>query len=422
MKKLYFLLSLCVLYSCSKEIPATTDSNGVVTGRPHIWAKSITDDGTLINTHFVQEIATYDNKLVVGARKNGQRILRLLDINNGNTQWDWYDIIEERGYLVLEQPVIFDNKLIWQADYWNYCIDFNNGQTVWKNAFQENYDILPTGLGDKFIGMYNYDRNSNRPVGGGSAAVFSKDNGKPYFQIQPIYDTTSAQPFELSHQRGRVRFNKLFMQGTDTLLLLTFIDPPLYDYNYRQCLALYNLTKKQWVYDRADMLGTSRNNTGHAPCIYQGKVYSAFVGTMVCNDLMTGKKLWQSDFDASDGFATTGLIVVEGKIYGNSDSGYMYCWNSETGQQLWRIRTSGTSSRLSSLNGVLYFTGSGDGKLHAIEASTGNYLWKLDSPDKAKNTSAVFTGLCAVISGKNGERGKVIVLTGLNAYCYEAER
>lgn len=208
MKSVFFLLGLCVLYSCSKEIPSTIDSDGVVIARPHIWAKSITDDGTLMYTHFVQEITAYDNKLVVGARKNGQRILRLLDIENGNTQWDWYDIIEEREYLGLEQPVILDNKLIWQANYWNYCIDFDNGQTVWKNAFQENYDILPTGLGDKFIGMYNHDRNSNRPQGGGSASIISSSTGKPYFYVQPKYDTTGAQPFDISHRLGEIKFNK----------------------------------------------------------------------------------------------------------------------------------------------------------------------------------------------------------------------
>jgi outer membrane protein assembly factor BamB len=408
-----------MLFSCKKEMP-TTDSDGVVIRRPHIWAKSITDDDSLMYTHFVQEITTYDNKLVIGARKDRKRILRALDLDNGNTKWDWYDIIEERTYLGLEQPVIIDNKLIWQANYWNYCIDFNNGQTVWKNSFQENYGIFPTGLGDKFIGMYNYDRNSNRQLEGGVASIISKDNGKPYFSIRPKYDTTGTQPFNISQRRGQVQFNKLFIEGTDTLLLLSFMDAPLYDYYYRECLALYNLTKKQWVYDRADMLGLRRSNIGPPPTIYQGKVYSAYAGAIVCNDLMTGKKLWQSDIESGTGFGSKSLVVAENKIFGNSANGYMYCWDLSSGGQLWRMRTSGTSSRLSYLNGILYFTGAGDGKLHAIEAATGKYLWKLDSPDIGKNKGAAFLGLCAVIPDKGGAKGKVVVLTGLNAYCYEA--
>ena len=78
---------------------------------------------------------------------------------------------------------------------------------------------------------------------------------------------------------------------------------------------------------------------------------------------------------------------------------------------------------MSYLNGVIYFVGGGDGKLHAVEAATGKYLWRLESPDKAANKNAYFqSSLCAVVPGKNGAKGKVVVLTGLNAYCYEAER
>jgi outer membrane protein assembly factor BamB len=346
-----------------------------------------------------------------------------MNTESGKPIWDWYDIIEERTYLAVQQPVILDNHFIWAANYWNYCIDLNTGQTVWKNTFIENYDQRTSGLGDKFIGQYNHDRNSIRPPNGGMACVFSKDNGKPYYFITPKYDTTLMQPYEISNRRGEIQYNKLFMQGIDTLLLLTFVDPPLYDYYYRECLALYNLTKKNWVYDRAIMLGKSRMGTNHAPCLYQGKVYTPYTGTIVCNDLMTGKKLWQSDIESGTGFATTGLIVAENRIYGNSDDGYLYSWDIETGQQIFRVRTSGTGSRLNYLNGILYFTGAGDGKLHAVEAATGKYFWKLDSPDKSQNKQAVFsTSLCAVIPGKNGQKGKVIALTGLNAYCYEAER
>jgi outer membrane protein assembly factor BamB len=278
-------------------------------------------------------------------------------------------------------------------------------------------------LGDKFTGQYNYDDNSNRPLNGGMACIFNKYNGKPYFCITPKYDTTLMQPFELSNRRGEIQYNNLFIQGQDTLLLLTFADPPLYDYYYRECLALYNLTKNEWVYNRANILGMSRSGINHSPYLYQGKVYTPYTGYIVCNDLMTGKKLWQSDVESGTAFATDGVIVAENRLYGNSANGYMYCWDLETGQQRWRIRTSGTGSRLNYLNGVLYFTAIGDGKLHAIEASTGKYLWKLNSPDIDKNKQADFSAsLCSVIPGKNGQKGKVIALTGLNAYCYEAER
>ena len=72
------------------------------------------------------------------------------------------------------------------------------------------------------------------------------------------------------------------------------------------------------------------------------------------------------------------------------------------------------------LNGVVYFGGGGDGKLHAVDAETGEYLWEIESPDLGKNKSAYFGGLCAVVPGVGSEKGKIVVTTGLNAYCYEA--
>jgi outer membrane protein assembly factor BamB len=422
MKNIYWLIGLCILFvSCSKELDTTTDSTGVVLIRPHIWVKSITDDGELMNSYFVYRKTQYNDNLLIGIRKKGLRYFQLTSTIDGSAIWDWYDIIEERSYLEVEQPVIVNNYFIWQANYWNYCIDLNTGKTIWKNSFQENYGELPSNLGKTFIGMYNYDKNGNRPLEGGNACFMSQDNGKPYFYITPRYDTTGMQPFSISQRRGEIRFNKLFIEKTDTFLLMSIIDPPLYDYKYREYLSLYNLTKKQWIYERADMLGTSRFGITHEPYIYQVKVYTPFSGSIVCNDLMTGKKLWQSDVEAGTAFTKGGIIVVENKIYGNSSEGYLYSWDLETGQQLWRVRTSGMGSEFGYINGVLYFTGAGDGKLHAIEASSGKYLWKLSSPDVSKNKLAYFVNMYA-IEGKKGEKGKIIALTGLNAYCYEAER
>ena len=116
------------------------------------------------------------------------------------------------------------------------------------------------------------------------------------------------------------------------------------------------------------------------------------------------------------------LLVANGKVYANNDSGQLACFDINSGRKLWDIRSSGSSTELSYLNGVVYFVGGGDGKLHAVDAETGDYLWKIVSPDLSKNKSAVFSGLCAVIAGKGSEKGKVVVLNGLNAYCYEAIR
>ena len=100
----------------------------------------------------------------------------------------------------------------------------------------------------------------------------------------------------------------------------------------------------------------------------------------------------------------------------------MYCLDPATGRQIWKEKSSGTSSPISYLNGVVYFLGGGDGKLHAIDANTGQHLWRLNSPDKAKDSGAFFYGVCVAVPGSGGSKGRVVAMTGLGAYGYEAIR
>jgi outer membrane protein assembly factor BamB len=163
--------------------------------------------------------------------------------------------------------------------------------------------------------------------------------------------------------------------------------------------------------------GTFRMPT--PPVIVNDKIYGNPNNAIVCHDLMTGQKLWETG-----GTETTHVrILVENAcVYINNDSGILTCLNASGGSVKWAIRASGSSTELSYLNGVIYFVGGGDGKLHAIDANTGDYLWKIESPDKGKNKWAVFSGMCAVVPGVGSEKGKIVVTTGLNAYCYEAIR
>ena len=252
---------------------------------------------------------------------------------------------------------------------------------------------------------------------------FNTQNGQPYQYIRPRYDTIGRAPFEQTQSNGIVYYTVPFLNGTDTLLLLAFVDPFLPDYQLREGYALYNLTKHKWIYDRAEYLGVTRSNINFYPIIYNHKIYSVYSNGILCHDLMTGAKKWQTDVGSSAGFGFGGIIIEENRLYANSNDGYLYCFDLETGSLIWKIRSSGSSTKMSYLNGVIYFVGGGDGKLHAVEAATGKYLWRLESPDKAANKNAYFqSSLCAVVPGKNGAKGKVVVLTGLNAYCYEAER
>jgi outer membrane protein assembly factor BamB len=72
------------------------------------------------------------------------------------------------------------------------------------------------------------------------------------------------------------------------------------------------------------------------------------------------------------------------------------------------------------MNGVVYYSGGGDGHLHAVDVQTGKHIWRLDSPEKS--SSAFFYAAVAGIPGKDGKKGTILAHTGLHVLAYEAAR
>jgi outer membrane protein assembly factor BamB len=76
---------------------------------------------------------------------------------------------------------------------------------------------------------------------------------------------------------------------------------------------------------------------------------------------------------------------------------------------------------MSYLNGIVYFVGGSTGKLHAINASTGEHVWKIDASNLGESGSSSFkTNAVYVFDAENGNPAKVIALSNLNAYSFEA--
>ena len=48
--------------------------------------------------------------------------------------------------------------------------------------------------------------------------------------------------------------------------------------------------------------------------------------------------------------------------------------------------------------------------------------WRVKSPDLATSSGARFCGVCVAVPGKDGNKGRIVATTGLNAYGYEAIR
>ena len=112
---------------------------------------------------------------------------------------------------------------------------------------------------------------------------------------------------------------------------------------------------------------------------------------------------------------------MDGKIISTTQDRITHCIDPNTGNELWSLTTSGNPGIVRELNGIAYFVG-GNGKLFAIDVAAGKILWQLDSPDVKTNSNAFWQEGVRIVPGTNGQKGKVIVSSYLNGYCYEAIR
>ncbi len=419
--------TLCLLAiwlgACRQEEDIVRDANGVATKLPHLWGTSISNNGELawISTN---SLLVFSRKnVIVGGNKDNKRQLIGLDSETGESVWAWSDLLGLLSNPTYPDPIAIDeneyhfyqNKWVFILGSSTYCIDVDTGKTFWKHKIKLDRFGNCGGIGNLYF-------NSGKPYGESSEEDLYVGqvvgNSVEQVLLRPTYDHANEDRNSLS--KGYINRVVPFAIGSDSLLAVLFIDPGKMNKQYQTAMGLYNYTQRKWVYERVVLNGPDQFSNVNWAKLYNGKLYHSSGRSMQCNDVMTGEELWRSSFD--QGFVSSGFIIEEGKIFANNDNRYTYCLDPQTGRQLWKEESSGSASPISYLNGVLYFMGGGDGRLHAIDATSGKHLWRLRSPDVDKNSGAFFYGTCVAVPGQGGSKGRIVATTGLNAYGYEAIR
>ena len=81
----------------------------------------------------------------------------------------------------------------------------------------------------------------------------------------------------------------------------------------------------------------------------------------------------------TDGPIYSSPAVVDGTVYFGSRDGKLYALDATTGAKRWEFKTGNwVDSSPAIINGVVYF-GSNDGKLYALKADTGQKFWEYDA-------------------------------------------
>ena len=424
MKQLIFYSLLVVIIftsSCKEdETPdIQKDNNGVVIYLSYQWKKSLHEDGIFhSNGHFNNPIVYNENVVIPTTGADGTQYMTMINTTAREILWQWNNVFPDiYGDLNSSRHYIYNNLVTWQQGSRSYCVNLENGLTSWKiqrktslgsrinQCFENNFfitgDVIRTdGYNETIAYIGNIET--------GEIEEFLKTNLSCEY-VAPIGEN--------GHVGGISYVN--YVTGNN-LFLVTYSEP-LPEWKNRMMFGLYNTQTQEWVYERK-LLVEPHWNAGvqHTPIIYNNKVYAAAGNYLVCHDIVTGEQLWRREFDQD--FLYSGFIIEEDKIIANNEDLTLYCLDLETGSEIWTGEGAGTCSRMSYLNGIVYFVGGGDSRFHAVDIETGETVWRLDAK-KLEGSDGMFkTNAVYVIPGENGNKGKVIALTHMYAYCFEAYR
>jgi len=407
---------LFLAVSCCKEelTKIQTDKDGVIISLPNNWKRPL-HLSTPVSSSGLQYPIYYKGNIVIPITNGGtNRLLAMVNSNSGDILWKWddrYDMINEDVSIFYYYQ--FSNLLTYQNGGRSYCINLDDGSTFWKFRRDSSFDVRI--FTDKDGYYFNNTSDIINDKGYNEAPMFRFDinTGKYTEFLRANYSGEYIAPNNLVGAITNI--NKV--PGNDSLYSIVYAEP-LPNWNVNSFLGLYNQYSKKWIYERKLMAPPTQNTSVQTPPqIYNGKLYANCGYRIVCHDVGSGEQLWTRDFGAD--FMFSGFIIADNKIIGSCENEMLYCLNPEDGNIIWSTKGSGTSSRLAFLNGVVYFVGGGDGKLHAVDVSTGKTVWLLDAKNIDGTIFASYNPVF-VFPAEGNKPARVIALTLGNACCFEA--
>jgi outer membrane protein assembly factor BamB len=414
------LISSCFLWD-RDEPRLKINEEGEVISLPYLWKRSVQLGEPITNGSIDLQIK-YDEKIILPMTNgpNG-RLLAMVDPSDGEILWEWDDrFVQATEDILLYQSYQFNNLLFFPAGSRLYCINLENGETHWKsrNNLDRSFFSNVYGKGESF---YMFGRSDSFPDSIDQTVIFKGNILNGQYEEYLIPDFTMDYFFPGNRIGDVTAALPLDLDGKEYLAVVW--QEPFFEFFWQSYLGLYDQTTRQWVYQKT-IINPDKSFNGvllNPPVIYRDRIYLAVGFELACHDLRTGQQYWRKKFDGEIFFSN--FLIEEDMVIVNNEDQYVYALDPMTGNQLWKIRGSGTSGEVSYMNGIVYFNGGASGRLHAVDIREGKTVWKIDPkligefPDEIWWKTAIYT-----LPGENGKKGKVISLTGNNAYCFEAYR
>ena len=411
------LVFFLFMASCHKDDDASslTDEDGIITSLSYQWKKSLHLNGVVSNSNIRKGIYYNGNIAIPTTNGDNNRLMTLINSNNGDFIWSWDDRYQpETEDIFITHYHQYNNLLTYQVGTRSYCINLDTGTTQWKLLRESSFDVRVYPSFDTDF----FNSSSIINTSGYKEQIMTKvEINTGNLTNELIKANYSGDYINSSNFIGGVTNITKLVDNSNLYAVTYFEHSPIWVVN--SYLGLYNANTQQWVYERKLMVPPTNNSSAYEPKIYNNKLYAWVGKNIVCHNLDTGEQLWRKAFPQD--FMFSGFIIEDDKIIANNEDTFTYCLNPENGNIIWKTESSGTSGRMSYLNGIVYFVGGSSGKLHAIDVSTGEHVWKIDASNLGEPSGNNFkTNAVYVFEAENGNPAKVIALSHLYAYSFEA--
>jgi len=399
MKYLFSLLfCILLLISCGKD-------DAKIASEPELIWSSLLKGDTLaasINPIIYGNIALH-TQIIVGEPYTP---FIAFDKNTGERLWTWSDFSGDYESIGSASTGVVhkDNIFVFSTGIRVYAIDLSTGQTLWR-TWDDNLlgDGDMTSCGDL---IFHIELKSDR------SEYYLKVANIHTGNWETIYTTIADDDYIPLFDPPTYYID----DSGDTLLYFT---NNRYNFQLQKGhpeLICYNLTQREIVYEKDISSPTYGYGIFRPPLIYNGKIYLHVGPVVYCYSIETKQEIWSTRLD--DNVGSISFILEEDRLYVGIEgmNPQLYALNPETGRQIWKIKSSGTSSKMQYYNGVIYFNGGGNGLLHALNAQTGEYIWQYSSPDLKHNSGAWFDSAISI----DKATGRIYTSNYLNALCFEA--
>ncbi|NOQ27851.1 MAG: PQQ-binding-like beta-propeller repeat protein [Bacteroidales bacterium] len=392
------------------------DDDGIFVSLSYHWKKSLHENNVFHSNSYFKTPIQYENNIAIPTTDaNGKRYFTMINLDNGETVWQWNDIEDlSTDYIDISYAYIYNNLLTFQKGGWSLCINLKTGTTYWKLLRDNSFHAKISGLNNTYYSFGNTNQYSDYNIKVGHKGDIQtgeiEEFLEPKFSFEysignRMCDVTEIVPYEID--------------GINHLVVVYQELASSSIWNFQSFLGLYNEETNEWVYERKIMNEPNLNGVSLAPPVIYNNMFYANIGhELICHNISTGEQVWKRQF--TQDFMFSGFIIEDDKIIANNEDLTLYCLDPETGGTIWTGEGAGTCSRMSYLNGIVYFVGGGDSRFHAVDIETGETVWRLDAKKLEDSEGRFKTNAVYVIPSESGDKGKVIALTHMYDYCFEA--